>query len=77
MAETRTVHVVPTTGGWMMEEEGGGSPSSSVFSTKAEAMTSAHELVEGHPWARVLVHRADGSVESESWRGRTLHSVLD
>ncbi|MBM3465629.1 MAG: DUF2188 domain-containing protein, partial [Armatimonadetes bacterium] len=40
MAETRTVHVVPTTGGWMMEEEGGGSPSSSVFSTKAEAMTS-------------------------------------
>lgn len=61
----------------MLEEEGSGSPSSTLFQTKAEAMEQARELARPHPHGQVIVHRADGSVESESYGSQILHLVRD
>lgn len=64
-AAERTVYHVASHGeGWKVEHEGA-SRATSVHDTKDEALTAARELARGKAPAAVVVHRKDGTVQTQ------------
>lgn len=70
MARESTVYaVVPDPdGGWDVRKQGA-APASAHYDTKERAVSRAVELARAEDLARVVVHRRDGTVESEETYG--------
>ena len=62
MADQTVYHVVPRDDQWAVEKEGA-SRASSVAETKAEAVAQAKEFAENQRPSKVVVHKADGTVQ--------------
>ena len=62
MADQTVYHVVPREDNWAVEKEGA-SRASSVAETKAEAVAQAKEFAEHQRPSKVVVHKADGTVQ--------------
>ncbi len=63
-ADRAVYHVAPHDEGWKVEHEGA-SRAASVHDTKDEALTAARELARGKAPAAVVVHRKDGTVQTQ------------
>lgn len=61
-AATKTLHVVPRTGGWAIRNEGG-SRATSVHSTQKGAVEAARSLAKKEAGA-IVIHGRDGRVQS-------------
>lgn len=62
MADQTVYHVVPREDSWAVEKEGA-SRASSVAETKAEAVAQAKEFADHQRPSKVVVHKADGTVQ--------------
>jgi hypothetical protein len=62
MADQTVYHVVPRDDQWAVEKEGA-SRASSVAETKTEAVAQAKEFAENQRPSKVVVHKADGTVQ--------------
>lgn len=60
----RVYHVTPNGEGWHVEAEGA-SRASSTHTTKREAVDRARELAHAHVPSRLVIHRADGSIQRQ------------
>jgi poly(hydroxyalkanoate) granule-associated protein len=58
------LHVVPDSAGWLVEVEGGG-PVESTHRTKKDALDRARERGRAGSPSRVVVHRADGTIQRQ------------
>lgn len=65
-------HVAPHEEGWKVEAEGAKSPAS-VHTTKDEALTSARELAKKAEPSQVVVHRMDGTIQTQFGYGEDLN----
>lgn len=63
-AGRKVYHVAPHDDGWKVEAEGA-SRASSLHDTKDEALTAGRELAKSQTPSQVVVHRKDGSVQTE------------
>jgi hypothetical protein len=69
MDERVVYHVQPVaTGGWRVEREQA-SRASSTHPTKAAAVERAKELAKSHPLGQVIIHRQDGTLQTEHTYG--------
>lgn len=65
MAKRKTYHVTPNTdGGWKVKEEKA-SRASSKHETKAEAVERAKELAKNQELGQVVIHKRDGTIQTE------------
>ncbi len=65
MSDRLAYHVLPQgTGGWLVKRHGARRPVS-VHVTKGQAVAKAERLVAADPSGRVIVHRPDGTVQTE------------
>lgn len=62
MADQTEYHVVPRDEGWAVEKKGA-SRASSVAETKKEAVAQAKEFAENQRPSKVVVHKADGTIQ--------------
>jgi poly(hydroxyalkanoate) granule-associated protein len=63
-AGLKVYHVAPHDEGWKVEAEGA-SRATSVHSTKDEALTAGRELAKNQAPSRVVVHKKDGTFQTE------------
>lgn len=69
--QLENIHVIKRETGWSVKREG--SPrAASVHKTREEAITNARKLARRSARSLVVVHRADGSIESQESYGRGL-----
>jgi hypothetical protein len=64
MSERQVYHVKPHGDGWQVELEGAGHASNS-YSTKKEAIERGRELAKSPPFGQLIVHKADGTIQTE------------
>lgn len=65
MVKRRTYHVTPRTdGGWNVKEENA-SRAFSSHDTKAEAIARAKELAKKQALGQVIIHKQDGTIQTE------------
>ncbi|MGB9298977.1 MAG: DUF2188 domain-containing protein [Anaerolineae bacterium] len=70
MAKRTTYHVTPRPdGGWNVERQNS-SRASSSHDTKAEATARAKELAKRHTLGQVVIHKRDGTIQSEHTYGK-------
>ncbi len=70
MSERKTYHVTPRNdGGWNIKEEKA-SRASSSHDTKEEAVDRARELAKGQNLGQVVIHRKDGTIQTEHTYGK-------
>lgn len=62
--DRKVYHVAPHGDGWKVEAEGA-SRASSTHSTKEEALISGRELAKNQAPSRVIVHKKDGTFQTE------------
>lgn len=58
------VHAEPDAASWQLRVEGGAAPAA-IFDTKREAVTAGRAMAHERPPSRLVIHRADGSVQTE------------
>lgn len=63
-APTKVFHVAPHEGGWKVEAEGAAEPAS-AHATKDEAMSAARDTAKKAEPARVVVHKLDGTIQTQ------------
>ena len=63
MTSQTTYHVVPSGPGWAVLLDGAGA--AGAFGNREDAIRAADHEAQQLPWARVVVHYADQSVERE------------
>lgn len=64
-SSTTLYFVVPTEEGWAVQREGV-ARASSRHGKKAEAVAAARELAKNHTPSRLVIHKQDGSVQTET-----------
>lgn len=65
MSDRLAYHVLPQgTGGWLVQRDGADRPVSAHV-TKGQAVAKAERLVAADPDGRVILHRPDGTVQTE------------
>ena len=65
MSEREVYHVTPDSReGWQVKLEGA-QEASSLHGTKKEALARARELAKSLPLAQVIVHKQDGTIQTE------------
>lgn len=64
MAERKVYHVKPQGDRWQVEFEGAGHASNS-YPTKEEAINRARQLAQGSAFGQVIVHKGDGTFQTE------------
>ena len=70
MARRKTYHVTPRPdGGWNVKEENA-SRASSSHDTKAEAIARAKELAKKQALGQVIIHKQDGTIQTEHTYGK-------
>jgi len=70
MPKRKTYHVIPRTdGGWNVKEENA-SRASSSHATKAEAIARAKELAKKQALGQVIIHKQDGTIQTEHTYGK-------
>ena len=73
MPKRKTYHVTPrTNGGWDVKEENA-SRVSSRHDTKAEAIARAKELAKKQTHGQVIIHKQDGTIQTEHTYGDDPH----
>lgn len=60
----KVYHVSPDQGGWMVKAEGG-SRKLSTHSHKPEAVAAARERAQSDNLGQVIVHKKDGTIQTE------------
>lgn len=68
MADQRTYHVTYRDDGWVVEAEDAARPSARE-DRKADAVQRAREIAENQQPSRLIIHKQDGTVQSESTYG--------
>jgi poly(hydroxyalkanoate) granule-associated protein len=63
-ADRKVFHVAPHEEGWKVEAEGA-TRAASVHTTKEEALAAGRELAKGHLPSQVVVHKKDGTIQTE------------
>ena len=70
MSRRKTYHVTSRTdGGWNVKEENA-SRASSSHDTKAEAIARAKELAKKQALGQVIIHKQDGTIQTEHTYGK-------
>ena len=65
MSERKIHHAMPGSADrWQVQGEGA-QRATSLHDTKAEAVTRARELAKSLPLAQVIVHKGDGTIQTE------------
>ncbi len=64
MGKRKKYHVTPTDEGWKVKAEAS-SRASSTHKTKAEAITRAKELAKAQRLGQVIIHKMDGTIQTE------------
>lgn len=64
MSERTVYHVLPKEDGWRVAREGA-ERAASVHETKDAAITRGRELAGGDGLGQLIVHRRDGTIETE------------
>ena len=64
MVDRKTYHVEHEEGEWKVEAEHA-RRASGVFETKAEAIDRARELAKAQGLGQVIVHKRDGTIQTE------------
>jgi uncharacterized protein YdaT len=73
MSERKVYHVMPgSEDRWQIKGEGA-QRATSLHDTKAEAVTRARELAKSLPLAQVIVHKQDGTIQTEYTYGEDPH----
>jgi hypothetical protein len=65
-------HVLPSVLGWLVKL-GKGGKASSRHVRKTQALRAASDLARSNPLAQVVVHKADGRIESDRLYGEVHH----
>ena len=70
MPERKTYHVTPhIDGGWKVQAEDA-SRASSIHETKAPAVERAKELAKRQPLGQVVIHKQNGTIQTEHTYGK-------
>jgi len=70
MSNRKTFHVTPRAdGGWNVRRENT-SRASSIHDTKAEAINRAKELAKNQDLGQVIIHKKDGTIQTEYTYGK-------
>jgi len=70
MTRRKTYHVIPrTNGGWNVKLENA-SRASSSHETKADAVARARELAKRQALGQVIIHKQDGTIQTEHTYGK-------
>lgn len=72
MARRIIYHVLPSVLGWLVKL-GKGGKASSRHPHKTQALRAASDLARSHPLAQVVVHTADGRIDSDRLYGEVHH----
>lgn len=65
MIERKVYHVVPAGSDWRVELEGHGGAVGGRYEDKIEAVEAARQLAHKEDLGQVIVHRKDGTIETE------------
>lgn len=69
MAKRVKYHVVPGDDGWKVNKQGG-QRASATAGTKAEAVQKAKDLAKAQPLGQVIIHKEDGTIQTEHTYGK-------
>ena len=70
MSKRKVYHVAPgADGSWKVQAEGA-SRASSAHPTKAGAVDRGRELAKGQPLGQLIIHKTDGSFQTEHTYGK-------
>jgi len=70
MASRKTYHVTPKSdGGWNVKAEKAGR-ASSIHGEKADAVDRARDLAKSQPLGQVVIHKKDGTIQTEYTYGK-------
>lgn len=72
MARRIIYHVLPSALGWLVKL-GKGGKASSRHPRKTQALRAASDLARSHPLAQVVVHTANGRIDSDRLYGEIQH----
>jgi len=73
MSNRKTYHVMPKPGGgWNVKQEKAERASSS-HDTKAEAVERAKELAKNQTLGQIVIHKQDGTIQTEHTYGEDPH----
>ena len=73
MSNRKTYHVVPNKkSGWDVKAEKA-SRSSSSHETKSEAVERGKELAKNQPLGQIVIHKGDGTIQTEHTYGKDPH----
>jgi hypothetical protein len=64
MPERKVIHVTPEGGEWDIRYEGTSGPSGH-FQDKEDAISQAKDIARGADLGQVIIHKRDGSIETE------------
>ena len=67
MTKRTSIHVVPQREEWAVKEEG---RVLSTHDTKAEAVDRATKAAKSAPLGQVVIHKSDGTIETEHTYGK-------
>jgi hypothetical protein len=69
MPQRKVYHVTPTEKGWAAKAAGG-ERASATGATKAEVVAAAKALAKNVPLGQVVVHKSDGTIQTEHTYGK-------
>lgn len=69
MASRKTYHVSPAKNGWKVQAEGS-QRASSNHDTKSDAVARARELAKAQPTGQMIIHKQDGTFQTEHTYGK-------
>ncbi len=71
MSDRKKYHVVPdgSDGSWKVKGEGS-SRASNIFDNKADAVDRAKDLAKTQPLGQIIIHRGDGTIQTEHTYGK-------
>ena len=73
MSKRKTYHVVHSKGGgWDVKGENA-SRASSSHETKSEAVARGKELAKNQPLGQIVIHKGDGTIQTEHTYGKDPH----
>lgn len=65
MSKRKTYHVTPTgTGDWKVKRERA-SKAAGIFEDKPDAVNKAKELAKSNPLGQIVIHKRDGTFQTE------------
>lgn len=70
MAKRTTYHVTQRPDGQWQAKAEGASRASTVAARKAAAVDRARDLARGQPLGQVVIHKADGQIQTERTYGK-------